>query len=103
MYSLSRLTSRYVSSAADGLGVQQRWQFGEVDEPVGVPGGPVVVGTIDDPEHAMVSFADLMEQVADLLGGGGCHLVPLVEDVACYAPGVKPSPKVLPVWLKTRK
>src|SRR5207302_1938477 len=33
---------------ADGLGAQQRGQLGEVDKPVGVPAGPVVVGAIDN-------------------------------------------------------
>src|SRR5216683_5641089 len=73
--------------AADKLGVQQRGQFGEVDKPVGVPGGPVVVGTINDPEHAMVGFAGLVEQVTDLLGGGGCHLVPRRGRSGVLCPG----------------
>ena len=60
---------------AGGLGAQQRGQFGEVYQPVGVLGGPVVVGAIDNPEHAMVGFASLVEQPADLFGGV-CHLLP---------------------------
>src|SRR5260370_477825 len=61
---------------ADGLGAQKRGQFGEVDKPVGVPAGPVVVGAVDNPEHAMVGLASLVKQSADLFGGG-CHLLPL--------------------------
>src|SRR5262249_54735252 len=61
--------------AADGLGAQQRGQLGEVDKPVGVPAGPVIVGAVDNPEHLMVGLARLVEQSADLFGGG-CHLLP---------------------------
>jgi hypothetical protein len=32
-----------------------------------VPGGPVIVGSVDDPEDAMVSLACLMQQAADVL------------------------------------
>src|SRR6516165_10497207 len=61
---------------ADGPGAQQRRQFGQVDQPVGIPAGPVVVGAVDNPEHAMVGLASLVQQAADLFGGG-CHLLPL--------------------------
>jgi hypothetical protein len=61
---------------ADGLRAQQRGQLGKVDQPVGVPAGPVVVGAVDNPEHAMVGLASLVEQSADLIGSA-CHLLPL--------------------------
>src|SRR5580658_2530210 len=34
--------------AADGLDAQQVGQLGQVDQPLRVPGGPVVVGSVDD-------------------------------------------------------
>jgi len=39
-------------------------------------GGPVVVSPVDDLEHAMVGFACLVQEAADLLEHGR-HLVPL--------------------------
>src|SRR5215831_14071095 len=62
--------------AANGLHAEQRGQLGEVDEPVRIPAGPVVVGAVDDPEDAVVGLACLMEQRADLIHSG-FHLVPL--------------------------
>src|SRR5436190_7754403 len=53
--------------AAHGPCAQQVRQLGQVDEPLGVPGGPVIVGPVDDPENTMVSLARLMQQAADLL------------------------------------
>src|SRR6516162_7015132 len=53
--------------ASHGPGTQQVWQLRQVDEPLRVPGSPVVVGSIDDPENAMVGLARLMQQGADLL------------------------------------
>jgi hypothetical protein len=62
--------------AADGLGAQQRGQLRQVDKPVGVLAGPVLVRAVGNPEHAMVGVASFVEQAADLFGGG-CHLLPL--------------------------
>src|SRR6516164_11221743 len=42
--------------AADRLGLQQCREYGQVDQPVGIPAGPVVIGAIYDPEDAMVGF-----------------------------------------------
>jgi hypothetical protein len=61
---------------ADGLCAQQRGQLGKADQPVGVSAGPVVVGAVGNPEHAMVGLASLVEQPADLIGSA-CHLLPL--------------------------
>src|SRR5215469_3310112 len=55
---------------ADGLGAKQRGQLGQGDKPLCVPAGPVVVGAIENPEHAMVGLASLVEQSADLFGNG---------------------------------
>lgn len=33
----------------------------------------------------MMGFADLMDQLTNLFGVDGCHLVPLVEGQPCYA------------------
>jgi hypothetical protein len=49
-------------------------QFGQVDQPVRIPAGPVVIGAIDNPEDTMVGLACLMGQVADLLQDC-CHLI----------------------------
>jgi hypothetical protein len=40
--------------AAHRPGAQQVRQLGQVDEPLRVPGGPVIVGSVDDPVHTMV-------------------------------------------------
>jgi hypothetical protein len=48
-------------------GAQQGRQLRQVDKPLRVPGGPVIVGPVDDPENTMVSLARLMQQAADLL------------------------------------
>src|SRR5215469_15396123 len=55
---------------ADRLGAEQRRQLGQGDKPVRVPAGPVVVGAIDNPEHAMMGLASLVQQSADLFGSG---------------------------------
>src|SRR5580658_7697393 len=52
--------------AADGLDAEQVGQLGQLDEPLRVPGRPVVVGSVDDAEHAMMGLARLVQQVADL-------------------------------------
>src|SRR5437868_5799166 len=64
--------------AAYRPGAQQVRQLGQVDEPLRVPGGPVIVGPVDDPENTVVSLGRLMQQGADLLR---CvrHLVPPVH------------------------
>ena len=43
--------------AAYGPGPEHIRQFGQIDEPLGVPGGPVVVGPLDDPEDTVVRLA----------------------------------------------
>src|SRR6516225_7396041 len=47
----------------------------EVDEPLRIPGSPVIVSPVNDPEDTVMSLARLMQQVADLLRCV-CHLVP---------------------------
>src|SRR5204863_359499 len=46
---------------------EQVGQLREVDEPVRVPGGPIVVGPIADPEDDVVGLPGLVEQLADFL------------------------------------
>jgi hypothetical protein len=53
--------------AAHRPGAQQVRQLREVDEPLRVPGRPVIIGPVDDPENTMVSLARLLQQGADLL------------------------------------
>ena len=60
---------------ANGLGAQQLRQFRQVDEPLRLPGSPVIVGSVDDTEHTMVGLARLMQQPADRLQSVR-HLVP---------------------------
>src|SRR5881275_2503240 len=59
--------------AADRPGAQQVRQLRQVDEPLRVPGRPVIVRPVDDPENTMMSLACLMQQAADLLYCAG-HL-----------------------------
>src|SRR6516162_310115 len=61
--------------AAYRPGAQRVRQLGQVDEPLCVPGGPVIVISVDDPEDTMMNLARLMQQAADLLHFA-CHLVP---------------------------
>src|SRR6266849_7811655 len=72
--------------AADGLDTEQRGQFGEVDQPVRIPAGPVVVGAVDNPEDPVVGLACLVQQAADLTCGG-CHpgLLALSAGLPCPA------------------
>ena len=53
--------------AAHRPGAQQVRQLGQVDEPLRVPRGPVIVGSVDDPVNTMMSLARLVQQPADLL------------------------------------
>src|ERR1700736_385937 len=53
--------------AAHRPGAQQVRQLRQVDEPLRVPGRPVIIGPVNDPENTMVSLARLMQQGADLL------------------------------------
>src|SRR6185437_2732653 len=62
--------------ASHRAGAQQVRQLRQVDEPLRVPGSPVVVCSVDDPENAVVGLACLMEQCADLLQRVR-HLIPL--------------------------
>src|SRR5262249_55964398 len=41
----------------DRLHIQQRGQLGEIDQPVGIPAGPVVIGAIHDPEDTRRGLA----------------------------------------------
>jgi hypothetical protein len=45
--------------AAHRPGAQQVRQLGQVDEPLRIPGSPVIVGSVDDPENTVVSLARL--------------------------------------------
>jgi hypothetical protein len=56
--------------AADGGDAEQGRQLGEFDEPLGVPGRPVVIGPFDDPVDAMVNLAGLVQQVGNLIQRG---------------------------------
>ncbi len=71
--------------APDGPDAQQVRQLRQVNEPLGLPGGPVVVGSVDDPEDAMVSLAGLRQQAADMLQRFR-HLIPPVHPMAQAAP-----------------
>jgi len=53
--------------AADRLDPEQRGQLGQVDQPVRIPAGPVVIGAVDYPEDTVVGFACLVQQAAYLL------------------------------------
>src|SRR5215831_9878263 len=91
--------------AANGSHAEKRRQFGEVDEPVRIPAGPVVVGAVDDPEDAVVGLARLMEQGADLIHGG-FHLIPrwragLLRPGAVYRPLGSTLPELAPHWSGT--
>ena len=46
---------------------EQVRQFREIDELLRIPGRPVIVSPVDDPEHLVVRLACLMQQAADLL------------------------------------
>ena len=46
---------------------EQVRQFREIDELLRIPGRPVIVSPVDDPEHLVVRLARLMQQAADLL------------------------------------
>src|SRR5215470_3446397 len=56
----------------DRLHIQQRGQLGEIDQPVGIPAGPVVIGAIHDPEDTMMGLGCLMEETACLVESV-CH------------------------------
>src|SRR5262249_54090048 len=56
----------------DRLHIQQRGQLGEIDQPVGIPAGPVVIGAIHDPEDTMMGLGCLMEEAACLVESV-CH------------------------------
>jgi len=43
-----------------------RRQLGQVYQPPRIPARPIIVTSIKDPKDPMVSFADLVQQVADL-------------------------------------
>jgi hypothetical protein len=58
--------------AADQFRFQQRRQLGEIDQPVGVPAGPVVIGAIHEPEDAMMGFGHFMEEAICLVENV-CH------------------------------
>jgi hypothetical protein len=55
---------------ADWLDPEQGGQFRKVDQPVRVPAGPIVVGSVHNPEDTMMYFACLLEQAADLFYRG---------------------------------
>jgi hypothetical protein len=61
--------------AANGPAAQQVRQLRQLDQPLRIPRGPVIIGPVDDPEDTVVSLACLMKQTADLLQ---CvrHLIP---------------------------
>src|SRR5580704_6208499 len=72
--------------AAHRPGAQQVRQLGQVDEPRRVPGGPVIVGSVDDPVYTMVGLARLMQQVADLLQRVRHMIPPRRDDGAATRP-----------------
>src|SRR5438270_11568872 len=53
--------------APNGGAAQYLRQLGVIDQPVGVPGRPVVVGPVGDAEHLMVRLPSLVQQLADPL------------------------------------
>ena len=53
--------------AADRLGPENLRQFGEVDEPVGIPRRPIRVIAVDDPIHEMMGLAGLVKERCDLI------------------------------------
>src|SRR5262245_27296804 len=53
--------------AADRLDAEHRGQLRQVDQPVRIPAGPIIIGAIDNPEDTMVDLAYLVQQAADLL------------------------------------
>src|SRR5215469_5320792 len=57
---------------ADRLAVQQLGQIGEIDQPVGIPTCPVVIGAIHDPEDEMMSLGCFMQEAACLVESV-CH------------------------------
>jgi hypothetical protein len=72
--------------AAHWPGAQQVRQLGKVDEPLRVSGGPVIVGSVDDPVNTMVSLARLMQQAADLLQRVRHVIPPRRDDGAATRP-----------------
>src|SRR5260370_6699390 len=66
--------------AAYGPGTHQIRKFRQIDEPLRVPGGPVVVGPVDDPEDTVVSLARLVQQGADLLQHVRHLVLPHIDD-----------------------
>src|SRR4029453_13690861 len=61
--------------AADDRPPEQPRQLGQGDQPLRIPGCPVIVGSVGDAEDLMVGLARLVEQVADP-GAALLHLMP---------------------------
>src|SRR5271155_1113075 len=84
--------------AADGRGLEQRRQLGQVDEPPPIPARPVVVGSVDDAENTMMGLAGLTQKLTDLFRGSG-HLVPPATALVLAAAldrGYRPHRVVIP-------
>src|ERR1700733_5776210 len=67
--------------ASDGLGTEQGRQFREINQPVRVPAGPIVISPIHDPENPVVSLGNLLQEVTDL-PFGAVHLSPCADPPA---------------------
>src|SRR5437660_372861 len=61
--------------AADGRGLEQGGQLGQMDEPPRIPARPVVVGSVDDAKDTMMGLAGLAQKLANLFLRTR-HLVP---------------------------
>jgi len=72
--------------AADQLAGEQARQLRQPDQPVRVPGGPVVVA-VGDSEDLVVGLGGLVEQLADLG-------VPLVHALGFPRPGWRTVPPI---------
>ena len=62
MNSWSNETSSQTSSLRTGLVPQDLRQLREMEQPVGVPGRPVGIVTVDDAVDDVVCFASLVEE-----------------------------------------
>ena len=56
--------------AADGLATKQFAKLREVDEPVRVPGGPIVVGAVRDSKDLVMGLCCLMQEASDAIEVG---------------------------------
>ena len=64
-------------SAPYGCRTQTRWKFGKVEQPVGVPRGPVGVFAVDDAIHDVMGFGSLVEKLGYPFRWGHGLTIPL--------------------------